>query len=284
MSIIAIANCARGVGKTTLAVHLALWFGRQGRPAVLVDLDPQGSVAGFLGLEPADDLAHLVFATLCLQEGRRPAAGMFLTPVEGYETVSVLRGSERSWLVEAELGERGPQYSADVLRDALGPCLSDPQVEVVLDTGPGDGILQAAALSIASHVIVPEIPNGTGEYGLHETARRSRALGRGIAGIVANQVERDWGWSHPTWRDWAFGLNVPLCGCEGLAVYGLRREEVWEEVARQGRPIWEVDAAGWPAVQMDAILSSIAYLASPESSWSRYWNRRTRDPSSIAAR
>jgi hypothetical protein len=33
MTIIAIANCARGVGKTTLAVHLALWFGRRGRPA-----------------------------------------------------------------------------------------------------------------------------------------------------------------------------------------------------------------------------------------------------------
>src|SRR5437870_2325636 len=41
--IIALINQKGGVGKTTLATHLAGEFTRQGRSAMLIDADPQGS-------------------------------------------------------------------------------------------------------------------------------------------------------------------------------------------------------------------------------------------------
>src|SRR4051812_35511095 len=47
MKTLAILSQKGGAGKTTLAVHLAVAAERSGRPAVLVDLDPQASATGW---------------------------------------------------------------------------------------------------------------------------------------------------------------------------------------------------------------------------------------------
>jgi chromosome partitioning protein len=48
--IIAVINQKGGVGKTTLAVHLACWLKDQGKRVVFVDNDPQGSASRWLSL------------------------------------------------------------------------------------------------------------------------------------------------------------------------------------------------------------------------------------------
>ncbi len=57
---ITVANHKGGVGKTTTAVSLATGFSALGYPCVLVDCDPQGNVASFLGLDPGTGLFDLV--------------------------------------------------------------------------------------------------------------------------------------------------------------------------------------------------------------------------------
>lgn len=46
--ILALSNSKGGVGKTTIAVHFAVWMAEQGRNLVFVDSDVQGSSSGWL--------------------------------------------------------------------------------------------------------------------------------------------------------------------------------------------------------------------------------------------
>ena len=47
--ILALSNSKGGVGKTTIAVHLAVWMAEQGHDVAFVDADVQGSSSGWLG-------------------------------------------------------------------------------------------------------------------------------------------------------------------------------------------------------------------------------------------
>ena len=47
-TIVAVANQKGGVGKTTLAVHLAAYLAARGRSAIVVDADPQGNATSWL--------------------------------------------------------------------------------------------------------------------------------------------------------------------------------------------------------------------------------------------
>ena len=71
---IAVSALKGGVGKTTTAINLAAAAARRGRRVLLVDLDPQGSVAACLGLP-----------------GRK-GLGDWLLGEEGFERVARRRG------------------------------------------------------------------------------------------------------------------------------------------------------------------------------------------------
>src|SRR5436305_9709103 len=52
MRVYAITNHKGGVGKTTSAANLGAAFAEAGRPVLLLDLDPQGSLTAAVGAEP----------------------------------------------------------------------------------------------------------------------------------------------------------------------------------------------------------------------------------------
>jgi chromosome partitioning protein len=58
--IISVLNQKGGVGKTTLAVHIATVLARQGRRVLLIDADPQGSALDWSAARPAESLFPVI--------------------------------------------------------------------------------------------------------------------------------------------------------------------------------------------------------------------------------
>ncbi len=83
-TIVAVANQKGGVGKTTLAVHLAAWLARRGRRVVVVDADPQGNATSWLlgDLPEASGLYNVLVARRTLRDElvEVPAWGVRLLP------------------------------------------------------------------------------------------------------------------------------------------------------------------------------------------------------------
>lgn len=93
MTIFACVNTKGGVGKTTVAVHLAVMLARQGR-ALLIDGDPQTSAASWAAWrrERADDLPSPI--TTCLSGKAIIHEGKSL--VQGYDHAVVDAGGRDS--------------------------------------------------------------------------------------------------------------------------------------------------------------------------------------------
>ena len=239
--IIGFCNEKGGVGKTTLAIHAATWLSRQGHRVVLMDLDTQGGVSHFLGVEPADDVAELVRTVLFLSPERRPAITSFLHSCPNYPSLALLRGYTATGDVEADLRQPGHPRPSAVLGEAVS-CLVDHGVVVVVDTGPYAGKLQEAVLEVADHVFVPGIPEGATEVGILKTGQHLHKLGRRITGLIPMRVVITSAKHKRTIADWkdTVGLGATVYYEPAHGLVGLPQRVVWGQLYRTSRPIWDV--------------------------------------------
>ncbi len=184
MRTIAIANSKGGVGKTTLAVHLATGLARQGLRTLLVDLDPQGrgtATAWLLGT----DHASAAGAADALAAGR-------LLP----EHVREVPGRPSLWVAPST-----PRLAGDAeklahlmashirLRRAL-EHRADRWDYVVIDTPPTTGFYLLAGLCAADDVIAPALAAYLSTAGLSglaelvEDARHMLGVDTRLTGVV----------------------------------------------------------------------------------------------------
>lgn len=239
--IIGFCNEKGGVGKTTLAIHTATWLARRGHRVVLMDLDTQGGVSHFLGIEPADDVAELLRAVLFLRADRRPPITSYLFPCPAYSNLALLRGYNVTGEVEADLWQPGRPRPGAVLAEALGP-LTGKGVTVIVDTGPYAGKLQEAVLEAADHVFVPGIPEGATEAGIVKIGQHLHGLGRTITGLIPTRVVVTSQKHKRTIQDWkrANGLGLLVYYDPPRGLVGLPQRVVWAQLYRTARPIWDV--------------------------------------------
>lgn len=176
MKTLAFFNNKGGVGKTTLAYHLAWMLADQGRRVLVVDLDPQANLTSmFL----SEDRLEQVWDTEV--ESGLSIMGALDPLIRGIGDVrepQLQRITSRLHLVPGDLALSG--FEAE-LSEAWGNCLDrrEPAFRqtsafyriasmaaskvnaelVVMDVGPNFGAINRAALISATHVIVPLAPD-----------------------------------------------------------------------------------------------------------------------------
>jgi chromosome partitioning protein len=113
--IIAIANQNGGVGKTTTATNLGHGLALKGKRVLLVDCDPQGQVATFLGLRQESGLFDLLVS-------KRPLADVIrqvTTDDHPQAGLSLIPGDKRTTTAQIVLATEGGQLSSGPLCSPL---------------------------------------------------------------------------------------------------------------------------------------------------------------------
>ncbi len=138
MQKITVSNQKGGVGKSTIAVHLAMAIQEQGKRVLFLDLDPQANASKTLErITPAADVA---------------SSQLFNEEVEG------VGGVDGITLIHADGAmadiERADPSVLAVFKSNL-ENLADGFDYCVIDTPPTLGLRMTAALLVADHVLAP---------------------------------------------------------------------------------------------------------------------------------
>jgi chromosome partitioning protein len=161
--IIAVANQAGGVGKTTLVRDIGYELAARGKRVLLVDLDPQASLTIFLGLDPWEQKTTVHDAL------RDDSIELPIIEVLNLKLVpSNLRLAE----IEAELAT--VLLREFRLKQALGP-IADKFDFIFIDCPPSLGMLVINALCAAHEVLIPiqcEFKSWMGTDGLFDTVTK----------------------------------------------------------------------------------------------------------------
>jgi len=137
MNTIVINNQKGGVGKTTLAVHLAWFMAEAGRRVLMIDVDAQGNATD----------------TLKQHTGSTSAADLFkpATRIVSGENNGITLAPADSSLTDID---RGNAAAVMILQQNLANASEQFDI-CVIDTPPSLGLRSVACLVAASHVLAP---------------------------------------------------------------------------------------------------------------------------------
>ncbi len=228
--VIAFFNLKGGVGKTTLAFHLAWMFSELGYRTLAADLDPQSSLTGlFVGTDKAAELAArgqtvyesfrpLVRGDESLKEAFVYDINERLALLAGdlslYELGSLLSGAWDQCLTGSPQAAHAVTSVHAILQDAARRHASDL---IFLDLAPALGLLNKMALAAADYLVIPVVPDALAVRGLQ------------LVGHVLEQWSREWMMRLPALR--AAASELPDQGPQPLG-YILLKVRMY-----QGTPI-----------------------------------------------
>ena len=166
-----VGNQRGGVGKTTTALTLARCFAERGLKTLLVDADPQGSIATILKLKHEHYLYDFLFEKLHLRECVVPA----------HENIDVLLGGRTT--TEAEQRAAGVFGKERLFEDTFSNYDHSYDV-VIIDVSPSITLMQACAMVYTRYVLVPVAMDTLSVSGAGSMLLTAQTIGRAVRAQV----------------------------------------------------------------------------------------------------
>ena len=193
MQRIAITNQKGGVGKTTIAAHLATGLVQQDYDVLAIDLDPQGYLMAHYGLrkdfyrKDTDNLAlHLI------DEGKEKVEDLIISTEEGVDLIP--SNYDMRGITDALHNTRNRERRLEIL---LSDLPEDAYDFVIIDSPPNLGVLTDNAILATQRILIPIQAEDSSldalDMALDEIEEIEAAFGIDveILGIIPNLVPRD---------------------------------------------------------------------------------------------
>lgn len=172
MKIITLLNEKGGVGKTTLAVHVAAGLAMKGQRVVLVDADAQASATGSFGLSERERTLY----DLLVREAEFSSV-LRRIPREQYAHPDYAMIGGELLLVPSNLETRSIQSSlqdATIVAERFAE-LEDWADVIVVDTSPTPSLFHVTIYAATDYVIYPCICEALSLEGLEKSVARLKA-------------------------------------------------------------------------------------------------------------
>lgn len=160
-AIISISNFKGGVGKSTVATHLAQYFAIRGYRTLLVDCDSQASSTMMFGIRPDVDLREedTLYGPINSQDLFGTRAIIRKTHFHGLDLIPAnLKLYNLEYEIAAYLAREKDFGIISSLSEAIGSVVDDYDV-VIMDPPPALGMISMAVLQAANAMVIPMPPS-----------------------------------------------------------------------------------------------------------------------------
>jgi chromosome partitioning protein len=194
----AFLNQKGGVGKTTSAVNIGAGLAILGKRVLLVDLDPQGHLTSFLGIEPGE-VKKTIYDVLRGESHPREAiitkplaARFFINGSESRLSLSVIPSNLDFAEADMTLSNRDDREL--ILRNAISEASHDYDY-TLFDCPPSLGLISINALAAADKVFIPIQTEYLALKSLEDLLRKIESVKAGldldliIGGLVATRFD-----------------------------------------------------------------------------------------------
>ncbi len=247
--VIVVASQKGGVGKTTVALNLALAFAERGLRTLLLDLDPQGAIGHSLNKGDVElaGIADILAGSVEAEEAVIPTtlSGLSLLPRGRLDPIDVSA-------FEVALG-------GEKLQEIIGPIL-DGFERVVVDTPAGLGLVTRAALKLAQFVLIPAQAEPLALSTIHQLLRLIEHVHDNenpelqLLGVLPTMVDLKVAPSHAV-------LMELWDGFPGVLETIIPRAPVFAEASAQGVPLAYLGGPPAPeAKRFDLLADEIAHV------------------------